>query len=191
MSKDEIAKLREYASRAATLFTLCVAVIASIYVKWDGGVFHFSDSISFYMGREAWSAIIFGICNVAVAYNWWQYIKDARKYYNKRWFIWGALMIASFLGISICPYMLFGEGVISTMHQIFSRIMFASMGLMIFEDALVNKGWRKGMFLIFVTYGLILILMSVLTQFFWDYTFVFESVWIYGYMLMLVIAAHE
>ena len=190
MNRREVSVLREYASRAVTLFTVCVGVIVSIYLSRDG-MFHFDNSISFYMGREVWSAVIFGLCNIVVAYNWWKCISSAREYYNKRWFIWGVLIIVAFIGLSICPYMLFGEGIISTMHRIFSRTMFLAMGLMIFEDALAETGWRKRVFLGFVCFGMLLVILSVTTQIFWDYAFIFELAWIYGYMLMLVIAAHE
>ncbi len=187
MKRIKLSEVKWYMLRAMAIFTACIVTIIAIYVFRDKTI-HLNDSISFYMGRETWSAIIFGVCNIAVAYNWWQYIKGAEGRYNKRWLAWGALIVATFLGLSICPYMLFGEGVVSTMHQIFSRIMFVSMGMMVFEDILVSSGWRKIVMMLFLAFGLILIAMSMMTQVFWDLAIILEAMWIYGYMLMLVIA---
>lgn len=181
---------KHYDIVAIITMSTCIIPILISYVIRDGG-FHVNNSLSLYMGREFWSAILFAICNIIASYNIWQYIRIFKERYGKVWFYLGIVMIASFIGLSLCPYMLFGEGPITMMHQICSRVMFGAMAAMAFVQGIKDSGWRKAILYAYVVYGLVLAFLSFATQLFWSFTFIFEIIYIYGFMIMLLISAHR
>lgn len=184
--------------RAAIIFTVDLVATIFIYALMrDNGELHVNYSISRYMGREGWSAGLFLISNIFVAREMWRGVKGMRKKYGEWWEAWGVVTLIGFIALSLCPVGLFDTewgqyGVVSILHQIFSRMMFVAMGMMLFMMAMKTEGVKfRNMFMGFVTYGLICAAMSFATEVFWDLTLIFETLYIYGFLLMLAIVADE
>lgn len=173
-----------------------VGAIVLAYVVRDGG-FHTEYSISRYVGREAWSAVIFALGNLVIAWQIYRYVRLAWEDYGKVWLMLARLMLVGFVGLSFCPLGLFDEvygnyGAVSVMHQIFSRGMFVMMAAMTFVKGM--KEYAAGrrtvawtcMAFVVVAAGLAAMSFNPASVF-WMLNFVIESSYICLFMMMLMV----
>ncbi|MBQ6461581.1 hypothetical protein IJJ36_04125, partial [Candidatus Saccharibacteria bacterium] len=98
------------------------------------------------------------------------------------------------VGLSLCPLGWFDAnygdyGVISILHQIFSRGMFFFMAI-----AAGIAGWKQkqnkwifGLCLAYVICAITMMIMSFTAKIFWDFNFIFESVYIYLFYALLIL----
>lgn len=185
-------RLSDLIFRAGSVFTGVLVAVVVAYCLRDGE-FHAEYSISRYMGREAWSAVVFALCNFVVVWCLGRYVREAWKAYGKVWLVLMIVVMACFAGLSLCPIGLFDEtygdyGVVSVLHQIFSRGMFAAMaataGVMGWQRRKEGKIWL--VYLGYVLYAVFYGTTNVLGVF-WDVNFVIETTYIYGFYVILMI----
>ncbi|MBR5408893.1 hypothetical protein IK112_03060 [Candidatus Saccharibacteria bacterium] len=175
------------------LFTAMLAIILTIYIVRDGN-FYLDYSISRYVGRELWSAIFFAVVNFVLVWLVWEYLKQLWPKYGQAWRVVMIIMLVGFVGLSLCPLGLFDAnygdyGVISILHQIFSRSMFFFMAI-----AAGIAGWKQkqnkwifGLCLAYVICAITMMIMSFTAKIFWDFNFIFESVYIYLFYALLIL----
>ena len=172
------------------------AVLLGVLLTCCGrdGTFHLDYSISRYMGREAWGAIIFGIGNLVLVGCIGKYVWEMREFYGKMWVVIMAIMTGCFIGLSFCPIGLFDEvygnfGIVSTLHQIFARLMFIMMAVAAVVMGVKRKKqkWYLGICIAYALYAVGCAILSATTQMFWDFNFVFETAYIYLFYVILML----
>lgn len=182
-----------YILQGLLVFTLMLIGVIAVYVVRDGG-FHLEYSISRYVGREWWSAIIFALCNFAVMVLIWKYIVREWEKYGKVWVVLMMLVTICFIGLSFCPIGLFDAtygdyGVVSILHQIFARGMFMVMAVATAVEGWKRRGekWQPLVCVAYVLYAVGCAVASATTQVFWDLNFVLETAYIYAFYAILMI----
>lgn len=199
-SAEENTNLRAFGQKeryvmvALAIFTVVVLGVVLVYCFRDGG-FHMEYSISRYVGREMWSAGVFLVGNLVIVGLMYEYVMEVWRKYGKLWLTLMAVMMVCFVGLSLCPIGLFdanyGEyGVVSILHQIFSRGMFMTMAViaLVMGVRLFKVGKKMAwVCLAYVGLAIILGVMSVVTKIFWDLNFMLETAYIYLFMIMLML----
>ena len=164
--------------------------------------FTFSYSISKYVGLSEVSSIVFLIANTLVAYLIWNEL--SKKLTNRVLRTLTLVILICLVGLSMCPYgfydyvvpepLILGRTPITLLHMIFSRVMFLSMaGFSGYNFYLNNfkKKYKKPstkVSLFFVIYAAIcLICYLFFPSFFWAFDFIFESVYILFFFIVLLL----
>ena len=180
--------------QALAVFSGVVLALVLTYVMRDGG-FHMEYSISRYVGREWWSAVIFALGNFVIVWEVYRYTRTVWKEYGKVWLGLMVVMLVCYVGLSLCPLGLFDSdietlGAVSVLHQIFARGMFITMAVIGFVKGMeIFKVRRRAAVACFAYVALAVGLgvMSFTTKVFWDLNFVIETAYIYLFMIMLML----
>ncbi len=160
-----------------------------------GKGFMLNRSISRYVGFGLWSSILFALGNVGVSYVIGKYLWRVGEIWRmpRMFYYLVVLMVVGLVGLSLCPLGLAdlnGQlGVVSTLHQIFSRLMFFMMlcvTVMIMLNQQTRERVRK-ICMVFVTYGVICAVGSILhLEWFEAQVLIWETMFFFLFMLLLV-----
>jgi len=168
--------------------------LLAVVVNSFGYGFHLDYTISRYVGLETWSALLFGLGNVVVAWFSWKFLLWIQAECEiPKWLmvILAGIFIVGLLGVSVCPMGYFdepgttyGSSVPSFIHNRCSRVMFFSMLMLIVVVAtkLKMEGWLKVATAVYVVYGLICVVMFLAKMsWFNGLILIFESSYIFGF----------
>lgn len=158
--------------------------------------FHIDYTISRYVGLEHWSAIVFFISNVFVAFLVGKYLfqlGDAWKM-PKLFYVVTVLMAVALVGLSAFPIGLFDvndtTSIISWAHQITSRTMFIAMMLIAMMIVVCRRAGvlahrANVIFLVFA----VVFLVGYLTKAAWflDHVMVYETAYLFGFMVAMAL----
>lgn len=178
-----------------------------IFVVVSGGIvlinsflmghgWNFDYSISRYVGSETWSALVFMVANLAVAYLTLQYLYMlGEKWRLPRWFHWVVVVMAiGLVGLSAWPIAYFdpvgaeyAASGISRIHEICSRVMFfgmlmvATAMMLALPASRLTRLWCG----IYVAYGLVCV-YGFLTKEPWfaQMILVYESMYLAGFFVL-------
>ena len=173
------------------LFVTSVLAVAINSLKYG---FHIDYTISRYVGLETWSAIVFGLGNVMVAYlsfRFLMWIQVRGKVPKWLMLILAGIFVVGLLGLSACPMGYFdepgspyGSSVPSFIHNRCSRIMFFSMLVLAAVIAAKLKLSKKMQIALaaYIIYGLFCVLAFLgHVGWFGQGILVFESSYIFGF----------
>lgn len=183
---------------ALTIF-LVTSGLAVVINSLVGAGLHFNYTISRYVGLETWSAVVFALGNFIVAGLMLKHLYGmAEGWKMSRWVYWLiVVMLVSLIGLSVCPigyfdpeWAKYGTSAPSLIHGICSRVMFASMlvvMVMVMLCALASK-WTRIFAIFFVIYG-VFCLYGYFSRVAWfeDVVLVFESLYLFGFMIMCLL----
>lgn len=186
-------KRRVWMWLAMLVFVLTASGAILVNSFWLGDGLHFSYSISKYVGSATWSVVIFALGNVLVARWMAKYLYSlGRSWKFSRWFFWAVVVMAvALLGLSAFPTYYFDLGtaksLISFVHEICSRLMFAVMLVVAMRLALTGMAsWgSRRRSAEFVLYGLLCIFgFFSKAEWFAAWLLVFESCYLLGFMAL-------
>ncbi len=156
----------------------------------------FDYTISRYVGLKTWSAIMFAIGNFVVAGAMLKYLYSVVENWKMpRWVFWLiVVMLVALIGLSVCPigyfdpeWAKYGTSAPSLIHGICSRVMFASMLVMIVMVVLCTLAskWTRIFAVIFLAYG-VFCLYGYFSRVKWfeNTVLVFESLYLFGFMVL-------
>lgn len=175
---------------------LVTSSLAVVINSLMGAGLHFNYTISRYVGLRTWSAIVFAVGNLIVAGLMLKYLYGiADKWKMPRWVYWLiVVMLVALIELSAYPIGYFdpvgaryGTSAPSLIHGIFSRVMFASMLVLIGMVILCALASRQTKIaaVIFMIYGLFC-LCGYFSRVDWfeNAVLVFESTYLLGFMVM-------
>lgn len=178
------------------LFMVVVSIIVFTHAFVEGYGLHFSYSISRYIGLTPWSAILFFLNSLVIAFFMYKYLRKTMLEWNmtRLWWLCSVLMLVMLVMLAACPVGLFDArwgdfGIISILHQFSSRCMFLLAVLTGIETMIK---FRKAKFirffsLFFVLYGAIFaILTTVGNWFVLDNMLFFEWAFLAFYLIMMI-----
>lgn len=180
---------------ALAIFAVCptLAVVVNSLMGYGS---HPNYSISRYVGLETWSALMFALGNLVVAILMIYYLyrlgekwRMARGYY---WLV--VVLVIALLGLSACPIGYFdlpGEAYasssLSIIHEVFSRMMFSVMLILVAIFVLQNQASPRirSLGVAFLVYGAICVTGYLLhAQWFEGALLFFEATYLLGFMLI-------
>lgn len=139
------------------LESLGIVLINSLSYGW-----HPDYSISYYVGLEAWSVLVFALGNMVVTGLLGKYLFAIGKAWNlPRWYYYLVVLIGvTLIGLSACPLGYFArKGLMmgDRVHEFCSRTMFCCMSLVAVMFLLSKYAKRINRWgaLVFVIYGLV------------------------------------
>ena len=151
-------------------------------------------SISRYVGTETWSAIVFALANLVVAFSVLAYLyRVGEKWQFRRGYYWVVILMAvGLIGLSACPIGYFdlpGEAYATSapshVHEICSRLMFVCMLVVAAIVLLCKKASRATRMAaaVYVAYGLVCV-FGYFTEGTWfvSRVLVFESCYLFGFL---------
>lgn len=146
-------------------WALGVLTLESLGIVWINSLshgWHPNYSISYYVGLETWSALVFALGNIAVTGFLGKYLFTVGKAWKMpRWYYWLVVLIGAMLiGLSLCPLGYFArKGLMmgDRIHEFCSRTMFCCMLLiaLMFLSSKYAKGINRWGALVFIIYGLV------------------------------------
>ncbi len=158
--------------------------------------FVWNRSISRYVGLGMWSSILFALGNFVVAALVGQYLwKVGEVWKMPRGFYYLIILtVVGLLGLSFCPLGIADRGaelsMVSTLHQIFSRLMFLMM-LVIAVFLAFSRHTNEGMrvyCMMFVAYGITCAIGSVgMMAWFDNAVLIWETLFFVLFMLLIAI----
>lgn len=155
------------------------------------------NSISWYVGSEAWSALIFAVSNVAVmlllSSYLWKLGEDLKM--PKVYYCLVVALGASLMWLSVFPLGFFDfdgqKSIVSFLHELGSRSMFLWMGIIMILLALKQRK-QKPFLTLAITYILyaVFCVVGTLAQISWFYggILIFESIYIASFMVIVGLA---
>lgn len=174
----------------------CTACAAVVVNSLTGVGLYFNYSISRYVGLRTWSAIVFAIGNFIVVGAMLKYLYSvAENWGMARWVYWLIIvMLIALIGLSVCPIGYFdpvgaryGTSSPSLIHGLCSRIMFASMLVMMLVVALcmMASKWTRISAVMFLAYGTVC-LYGYFSHVAWfeNTVLVFESLYLVSFMVL-------
>ncbi len=177
----------------AGLILLMTSLLAVVVNSFSYG-FHLNYTISRYVGLETWSAIVFGLGNIGVAYLSFRFLLWIQQETKiPKWLIWllAGIFVVGLLGLSACPMGYFdepgsayGSSVPSFIHNRCSRMMFFSMLVLTAVLAAKLRLGKKMQIVLaaYIIYGLFCTLMFLSNVgWFSGGVLLFESTYIFGF----------
>lgn len=178
---------KKFIRTAIFIFVAVVAIITIMhsFVLSEADGFHVNWSISRYMGKDYWSAIVFCLANVVVAAMTLKYLFSVKREYKMSpiYSILIVIMAVLFAALSIFPVGLFDDtwgnfGVVSEIHRRSSYTLFLFL-IFIALDLMIEIRRGLGMHL----FGAVAVAVSLFCvisflagwDFFSDYMYIFES----------------
>lgn len=151
-------------------------------------------SISRYVGTETWSAVVFALSNLVVAFCTLMYLyRVGEKWKFWRPYYWVVIMMmVGLIGLSACPIGYFdlpGQGYAtsapSRIHEVCSRLMFVCMLTVTAIVLFCNRASRATRLAaaIYVAYGAVCVFGYATTApWFLQHTLLFESCYLFGFL---------
>lgn len=180
---------------ALAIFVVTSGIAVTINSLLGAGL-RFDYTISRYVGLETWSAVVFALGNFVVAGMMLKYLYGMAEIWKMpRWVYWLiVVMLVSLIGLSVCPigyfdpeWAKYGTSAPSLIHGLCSRVMFASMLVvvtMVVLCTLASK-WTRIFAIVFVVYGAFCLYGYFSKVAWFEHTvLVFESLYLFGFMVM-------
>lgn len=192
VSKSLLTRQKGQMMGALGLFLVeVVAIIAISSLKYG---LHLEWTISRYVGLETWSALLFALGNLGVAFLMLRYLYGIGERFEmgRGFYILVVVVVIALVGLSVCPLGYFDitrpialSNAVSRIHEICSRTMFAVMVflavMMVFCRCATER--TKIMAGVFIVYGVVCAFgFFVQADWFIQAGLVFETLYILGFM---------
>lgn len=199
---------------AVIIFWVMVLAIILAYAieyrHFEGGIYVFTknknpeisciyilaNSISWYVGQNAWSAILFAIVNCFVATLIGRFLWSLGEQWQMRraYFFFVVLLTVAFIWLSVFPLGYFGaKSVISYLHQAGSRVLFFAMAVVAFYLSMRARSKVLRLLLgIFVLYAIVCAILALTNcGIFYHYILLFEASYIFVFMMLLLRCSYQ
>ena len=173
--------------------TLIVSINSQVINANPAGLFN--KTISYYVGRATWSALLFALSHFIVAglIGWSLWSLGERCRMPRSYFFFGILLVVSLIWLLVFPLGYFDSGaeksMVSYMHEAGSRTMFFAMAVEI--TFLITKMTKskllRAVMSLFVIYA-VFCAIATLAGFGWfsNCILLFESFYISAFMILLL-----